>query len=113
MLRMGRWIASLGAAAAAYAGAAHGWRDAAGVGLGAGLSWLSFRRWRSVVEGLGSSGRRRSSLWWMARLALIALTAYAIVKLLKVRVVAVLAGLMTAAAAATFELLYQLFLPGE
>ncbi len=113
MRRIERWIGVVGVVGAIYAAVAHGWRDAVGFVAGAAFSWFSFRHWRGFVEGLGSGLRKRSSLWWIARLALIAILAYVIVKILNVKIVALLAGLLAAGAAAILEILYQLLLPGE
>ena len=113
MRRIERWIGVVAVAGAVYAAVAHGWRNGVGFAAGAAFSWFSFRHWKGFVEALGTTARKRGSLWWIARLALIAILAYVIVKILNVKLVALLAGLLAAGAAAILEILYQLLFPGE
>lgn len=106
-------IAALGVAGALYAVFKAGWRAGLGFALGAAASGLSFWRWKAVVERLGSAPARVAWGRWMARFLILATAAYVIVKYLEVNLVAVLAGLLVAAAAVIFEIIFQLFHPGD
>ncbi len=75
MRRIERWIGVVAVAGAVYAAVAHGWRNGVGFAAGAAFSWFSFRHWKGFVEALGTTARKRGSLWWIARLALIAILA--------------------------------------
>lgn len=112
MVRMTYIMASLIAAGVAYLLFARGVRDAASFLLGGAVSWLSFWRWRKVVESLGSETSKSGSFRWILRFALLAAVAYVIVKYLEVNLVAALVGLLVAAAAVVFEIIFQLTVPG-
>jgi hypothetical protein len=98
-------IAALGAVAL---GIRFGLSFAAGFLIGALLSYLSFWRWRKVVESLGGEVKpRRAGLLALRFLALVAL-AYVIVSYLEVKPVAVFLGLLVSAAAVIVSILYEL-----
>jgi hypothetical protein len=112
LTRITRWIVLLGVVGAVYLGFAKGLRFAGGFLLGCTASWLSFWRWSKVAESLGSSGSNgRGSVRWIIRFLAVAGVAYVIVKYLEVNVVAALAGLLVAAAAVVFEIVFQLIDP--
>lgn len=78
--------------------------------LGAAFSFLGFRRWRFVVEALGTAGRPPARTWLLALAPLaLAVVLYVILKYSGINVMAALAGLFVALAAAIVEVLYQLY----
>ena len=81
-----------------------------GVGflLGACLSYLSFWRWRKVVEALGEQPKRRSIWVWLLHFAVLIGAGYAIVNYLEVTPVAVFLGLLVSAAAVVVSIIYEL-----
>jgi len=88
-----------------------GWREGVGFLLGAAVSYLSFWRWRKVVDALGSpSARPRSAAVWILRFLAMALIVYAIIKLLEVNLAAAVTGLLVSAAAVLIEMLYEFVL---
>jgi ATP synthase I subunit len=98
-------IAALGAIGL---GIRYGVSFAAGFLIGALLSYLSFWRWRNVVESLGGEVKPRRAWLLAARsLGLVAL-AYVIVNYLEVKPVAVFLGLLVSAAAVVVSILYEL-----
>ncbi len=111
--RIASLIGVLGVAGTIYAAIVGGWRAGLGFAVGAAASGFSFWRWKAVVEGLGPAPGRASYGRWIGRFLLIAAAAYVIVKYLVVNIVAVLAGLLVAAAAVIFEIVFQLFHPGD
>jgi hypothetical protein len=102
-------IAALGAVGF---GIRYGVSFATGFLIGALLSYLSFWRWRKVVESLGGEVKPRRAWLLVARfLALVAL-AYVIVSYLEVKPVAVFLGLLVSAAAVVVSILYELIYAG-
>lgn len=87
---------------------ARGWRSGLGFLLGAGVSYASFERWHAMVHSLGAASGRGAAWRSTARLLLLALAVYVIVKYLEVNRMAALAGLGAAAAAVILEILYEL-----
>lgn len=111
--RIVRNIAAIGIAGAVTFGYYKGMRYGAGFACGAAISYVSFWRWRKVAEGLGGGGAGRGRTWsFVVRFALLAGAAYAIVKYLEVKPLAVLLGLLAAAAAVIVEIGYELIYAG-
>ena len=81
-----------------------------GVGflLGASLSYVSFWRWKKVVDALGGPQKRRSMWQWVLRFAVLIAAGYAIVNYLEVTPVAVFLGLLVSAAAVVVSVIYEL-----
>lgn len=89
----------------------HGWREGAGFLLGAAISYLSFWRWRKVVDALGTpSGRPRSASVWILRFLAMALLVYGIIRFLEVNLAAAVTGLLVSAAAVLIEIFYEFVL---
>ena len=80
----------------------------AGFLLGAALSWVSFWRWKKVVDALAPGEKRRSAWVWLLRFAALAGVAYVIVNYLAVTPVAVFLGLLATAAAAIVSAIFEL-----
>jgi hypothetical protein len=114
------WLTlGLGIAAVLVVAARWGWRPAAGVGLGAGLTWLNFR-W--LKQGIGAlvtvstaqagSNRPRVPLSvylkFFGRFALLLLVVYVILLRSLFPLASVLAGLFAIVAAVMVELLFEL-----
>ncbi len=100
-------ILALGGAGTAACAATWGWRFALGFFLGACMSYLSFWRWQTVVESLGTV-KQRSVAGMVVRFAVLAAAAYGIVKYLDVTPVAVFLGLLISAAAVIVAILFEL-----
>jgi hypothetical protein len=89
----------------------HGWREGAGFLLGATISYLSFWRWRKVVDALGTpSGRPRAASVWILRFLAMALLVYGIIRFLEVNLAAAVTGLLVSAAAVLIEIFYEFVL---
>ena len=116
IVRITRGILAIGLVGFVFALLTKGWRFGLGFLLGACTSYLSFWRWRRVVETLGSDSKSRRSITAMvgmvARFALLAAAAYAIVRYLEVNPVAVFLGLLVAAAAAIVSVVFELIYAG-
>jgi hypothetical protein len=107
--RVLRITVALGAAGTVLVLARHGWRDALGFLIGAGLSYLSFRSWVRLAETVGVSGTRpaRGSAMFLAlRYVLIGLAIYAIIEGLGSTPGALIVGLLVSFAALALELLW-------
>jgi len=101
--------AAFGAAGLVVTFAAGGWRWAAGFGLGAAASWVSFRWLKQMVAALGGTRPpRRLAAKAVLRYLLIAGGVYVIVKIGVVNLRAALAGLFLSTAAVLAELLLEL-----
>jgi hypothetical protein len=88
-----------------------GWREGAGFLLGASVSYLSFWRWRKVVDALGTpSGRPRVASVWILRFLAMALLVYGIIRFLEVNLAAAVTGLLASAAAVLIEIFYEFVL---
>src|SRR5215467_6970762 len=72
-----------------------GWTWGAGFALGAGLSWLSFRWLKRIVDALGGKRPARAGVAVLAglRYLLLGAGAYAILKYSQISVIAALIGL--------------------
>jgi len=110
---------TLGLAGAAFAGVRWGWRPAAGVAVGAALTWLNFRWLRQGVGALvavstaqaGSDQARvpkRVYLKFFGRFALLLLVVYVILSRSLLPVAAILSGLFAVVAAVMVELIFEL-----
>jgi hypothetical protein len=89
----------------------YGWREGAGFLLGATVSYLSFWRWRKVVDALGTPfGRPRAASVWILRFLAMALLVYGIIKFLEVNLAAAVTGLLVSAAAVLIEIFYEFVL---
>ena len=111
--RIVRLMVAIGAAGALYAGIARGWRWGVGFAMGAAVSGLSFWRWSKVVEGLGEEKTGGRPLRWVIRFGLIAAVAYVTITYSGLSVVAALLGLLVAAMAVVFEIVFQLISSGN
>ena len=89
-----------------------GWRFALGFVLGACMSYLSFWRWRQVVESLGGEPKSRNVAVMVLRFVLLAGAAYGIIKYLEVNPVAVFLGLLVSAAAVIVSIFFELIYAG-
>ena len=120
--RIGHLTLALGLSAAAVVAATVSLPAGAGVAAGAALAWINYR-WlaggvsaitRQAVAQAGPALRGpRISFWvyvrFFARYALLALAAYAMVRVFRVPIWSVLAGLFALGAAAMAEGLYEVF----
>ena len=89
----------------------YGWREGVGFLLGASVSYLSFWRWRKVVDALGTpSGRPRAASVWILRFLAMALLVYGIIRFLEVNLAAAVTGLLVSAAAVLIEIFYEFVL---
>ena len=87
------------------------WREGVGFLLGAAISYLSFWRWRKVVDALGTPlGRPRAASVWILRFLAMALLVYGIIRFLEVNLAAAVTGLLVSAAAVLIEMLYEFVL---
>ena len=105
-------IGILGAAGSIAAIAIRGWKFGIGFLLGACISYLSFWRWRKLVEVLGGTPKRRSTMWMVVRFLMLVAAAYAIVNYLEVNPVAVFLGLLVSAAAVVVSIIFELIYAG-
>jgi len=106
--RVVRLIVVIGLLGSIAAAIVKGPRFGAGFLLGASLSWVSFWRWKKIVDALGGASRRRSAWVWLLRFALLIGAAYVIVKYLEVPPAAVFIGLLVSAAAVIVSMIYEL-----
>lgn len=108
--RIYRNLAWFGAAGALAAALRFGLEAAAGFGLGAVIAWVNFRWLHNVVTGLGLSGQTGAAraVVFGLRYLLFAGVAYAIMSFSTISGKAVVAGLLTLAAAVCVELIHQL-----
>jgi len=108
--RVSRVIFLLAAAGASIAAAWRGWRAGLLFLLGAAASYFSFSWLRRMMESFGPGAhpaRGRIFVFFSFRFVLLALGAYAIVKLFGVNAIAAFAGLFVPVAAITFEIVYE------
>jgi hypothetical protein len=106
--RVLRLTLALGAIGTAALLAKHGWRDALGFSVGAGLSYLSFRSWGKLAEAVGASGKAPvmgSAAFLALRYVLIGVAIYAIIEGLGSTPGALIVGLLVSFVALTLELL--------
>jgi ATP synthase I subunit len=100
-------IAVIGGVAAIVLSVSKGWRFGSGFLLGAGLSYLSFWRWRKLVDSIGTSGPRNITQM-LLRFVLLIAAAYAIIEILALSPAPVLLGLLVPGAAVTVSLVIEL-----
>ncbi len=104
-------IAALGLSGSLALALLRGWREGAGFLFGAAISYISFWRWRKVVDALGTpSGRPRAASVWVLRFLAIALLVYGIIRFLEVSLTAAVTGLLVSAAAVLIEIFYEFVL---
>ena len=101
-------IGLLGVAGGIAFGILKGPRFGGGFLLGSALSFVSFWRWKKVVDSLEPGAKRRSAIVWLLRFAVLAAVAYVIVNYLAVTPVAVFLGLLTTVAAAIISAICEL-----
>lgn len=109
--RMTRIAAATGVAGVLIVAIWRGPREAAGFLAGAVISLINFRWWTGIANALGASGKaplRASATLLFARYLVVAGAIYVIVRILEIKVAAVLAGLFVAVAAVLIEILYEL-----
>ncbi|MGI8744865.1 MAG: ATP synthase subunit I [Bryobacteraceae bacterium] len=106
--RITRVVLVLGPAGAIAFGVAKGPGFGAGFLVGASLSYVSFWRWKAVVDALGGDSKKPSMWLWLLRFALLIGAGYAIVKYLEVSPLAVFLGLLVSAAAVVISVIYEL-----
>jgi hypothetical protein len=108
--RVSRIIFLLAAAGAAIAAGWRGWRAGLLFLLGAAASYFGFSWMRRMMESFGPGARPargRIFVLFSLRYVLLALGAYAILKLFGVNAIAAFAGLFVPVAAITFEIIYE------
>lgn len=101
-------IGIIGVAGAVTFGIMKGFRFGGGFLLGSAISFVSFWRWKRVVDALAPGAKRRSAWVWLLRFAMLAAVAYVIVKYLEVTPVAVFLGLLATIAATIIAALLEL-----
>jgi hypothetical protein len=106
--RITRCIFLIGLLGSVALGVAKGLGFGVGFLLGASLSYVSFWRWKKVVDGLGGPPKRRSIGLWLLRFAVLIAAGYAIVNYLEVTPVAVFLGLLVSAAAVVISVIFEL-----
>jgi len=108
--RVARIIFLLAATGVVIAGAWRGWRAGLLFLLGAAASYFSFTWLRRMMESFGPGAqpaRGRVLVLFSFRFVLLALGAYAIVKIFGVNAIAAFAGLFVPVVAITFEIVYE------
>lgn len=85
-----------------------GMRIGAAFLIGATVSYGSFWGWRQLVDALTPEPKKRSSFPFVARILLLIVMAYAIIKFLGLNVAAAASGLLVSAAAVLLELIFEL-----
>jgi ATP synthase I chain len=109
--RVSGFIVAIGIVGSGLAGLLGGWTWAAGFFLGAAASYLNFQNLKRVVEALGSpesSGRVGAFGWMLFRLVLLFAVAFVIMKLTRINIFAVFAGLFATVAAVILEAVLEL-----
>jgi hypothetical protein len=106
--RITRFILVFGLLGGVVLGVAKGVGFGVGFLLGASLSYVSFWRWKKVVDALGGPPKRRSMWHWVLRFGVLIAAGYAIVNYLEVTPVAVFLGLLVSAAAVVVSVIYEL-----
>jgi hypothetical protein len=109
--RIAKAMFAIGAGGVILGAAWRGWSWGLGFAAGWGLSWLSFRWLKQIVEALGQSDRpprNRVAVLAGLRYLLMGGGAYVILLGSQISLTAVLAGLFVAAAAVVVEIFIQL-----
>jgi hypothetical protein len=123
-VRRVEWLTlALGGLGVAWAAWRWGWRGAAGMALGAGMSWVNFRWLKGSVRAFGAVATPHAGseavrvpvsayLKFFGRFALLLGVVYVILTRPWFPAVAVLAGLFASAAAVIVGVIYELLLSG-
>jgi hypothetical protein len=109
--RLSRFIVALAIIGAGLAGLLGGWTWAGGFLLGAGASYFNFRNLARVVAQLGtaeSSGKLGSFGWMLFRLVLLFAASFVMIKVSRINILAVFAGLFVPVAAILLEAILEL-----
>jgi hypothetical protein len=109
--RLAKFIAAIAIAGSALAGLLGGWTWAAGFLIGSVASYFNFRNLAGIAQSLGtprSSGRIGALAWLLFRLILLVTGAFVIIKLTKINVYCVCAGLFAPVAAVVLEAILAL-----
>ena len=108
---MAKLILAISVIGSALAGLFGGWAWAIGFLIGGAASYFNFRNLVQIVAHLGtreSSGRIGAFAWVLFRLILLIAGAFVIIKLTKIKLLAVCLGLFAPVAAAILEALFEL-----
>lgn len=108
--RLAKIILGLGIAGSGLAGAIGGWTMAVGFLLGAAASYLNFRNLAGIVANLGtpaSQGRPAAMAWVLFRLILLFAGAFVTIKLTRVNLYAMCAGLFAPVLAVVLEAILE------
>jgi hypothetical protein len=105
--RIARFLAWVALAGTALAGAAGGWKWAAGFLAGAVAAWFNFRWLKRLVSALGG-GRAYSSFQLALRYFLFGGCGYVIVRFSSIPVPSLIAGMLVLFAAIFIEIFFEL-----
>jgi hypothetical protein len=123
-IRRVEWLTlALGGTGALWAARRWGWQGSAGLGIGAGLSWVNFRWLKTGVRAFGSAATAQAGaehvrvpvsayLKFFGRFALLLGTLYVILTRRWFPAMPVLAGIFAAPAAVVVALVYELLSGG-
>jgi hypothetical protein len=109
--RIGKIVLAISVTGSGLAGLLGGWTWAVGFLIGSAASYFNFRNLAQIVGSLGtrqSSGRVGAFAWVLFRLILLIAGAFVIIKLTKIKVLAVCLGLFAPVAAAILEAIFEL-----
>jgi hypothetical protein len=108
--RLAKIIAAIAIVGSALAGLLHGWPSALGFLLGSVASYFNFRNLVGMVGSLGtpqSQGKITSMAWVLFRLVLLSGGAFVMIKLTRVNLYAMCAGLFAPVAAVILEAILE------
>jgi TRAP-type C4-dicarboxylate transport system permease small subunit len=105
--RIARILVCVAVAGTALAGAAGGWKWAAGFLAGSAAAWFNFRWLKRLVKALGGE-RTHSSFQLALRYFLFGGCGYVILRFSSIPVPAVIAGMLVLVAAIFIEILFEL-----
>ncbi|MGA2272009.1 MAG: ATP synthase subunit I [Bryobacteraceae bacterium] len=105
--RIVRFLAYVAVAGTVLAGAAGGWKWAAGFLAGSAAAWFNFRWLKQLVHALGGE-RAHSSFRWALRYFLFGGCGYVIVRFSSIPAPAFIAGMLALIAAIFIEILFEL-----
>jgi hypothetical protein len=109
--RLSRFILAIGIVGSGLAGLLGGWTWAGGFFLGAAASYFNFRNLARVVAQLGtaeSSGRIGSFGWMLFRLILLFAASFVMIRVSRINILAVFAGLFVPVVAILLEAILEL-----